>query len=54
MCVPNLARMGLSLGLCVRGARRAEPRATRRCVQAGFVWLTGVPTPLASGLPGYS
>jgi len=37
---------------CVRGARRTEPRAARLCVQAGFVWLTGVPRPLASGSPG--
>jgi hypothetical protein len=43
--------------LCSRGlGGRADdsPRARSRLVQAGLVWLTGVPIPVASGSPGYS
>jgi hypothetical protein len=43
-------------GLGLGGARGGRGPAAPRLVicQAGWVWLTGVPTPLASGSPGYS
>jgi hypothetical protein len=39
-----------AIGPCSTLARRAGHVAG----QVGFVWSTGVPTPLASGSPGYS